>query len=318
MNRLLNAARKALRSLRSVGRIAQPLTRFETTPVDSAVAVLNRRVAYSAAAAGVVAVAYQVITVAAVIVNETRHPAVAHAVQPVVQHAAPETAPRAFDNIADAHLFGVFEAQAETRVAQVSAPDTTLDVKLTGILFGKDPQHREAIISSNGEDRTYRAGQEIDSSGGATVRDVFPDSVLLERQGNAEMLRLVGYLELPARIDHVSASAGTGEKGGGPKPVSKPLRHPRNDFLRLMRKSQDGQMVGFAVMPGPNRDTFDTLGLQSNDVITHIDGVALGDRGDSLLLERLAGGGSLTLTVLRAGAAQEIRVDANRLTAGGG
>jgi hypothetical protein len=58
--------------------------------------------------------------------------------------------------------------------------------------------------------------------------------------------------------------------------------------------------------------------LHSNDVITAIDGVALRDRGgDSWLLERLAQGGSFTLTVLRSGAAQEIRVDANRLLGSG-
>ena len=308
MNRLLGAARTALESLRSVARRVRSPTGFETG--ESAVSALNRCVAYSAAAACAVVVAYEFFTLAAMM-NQTRFPAVVHTDQPAPQQAASDTASRAIDGVADAHLFGVFEGHSDAPLVQqrARAPDTTLDVKLTGILFGKDMQHREAIIASSGHERTYRAGQEIDDAAGATVRDVLADSVVLEREGTAEMLRLVNYVEAPLRNSAASAGA---------RLLRTPLRPPRNDFLRLMRKTEDGQ-VGFAVMPGPNRDAFDTLGLQSNDVVTRIDGVAFGDRGgDSLLLERLASGGSLTLTVLRSGASQEVHVDANRLAAGGG
>jgi general secretion pathway protein C len=299
-----------MRRLPLMTRIAALASRFETAPGSAGVAALNRRVAYGVAAVVAVAVVYKVVTLAAIVVNETSHAVIV----PVPRRVVADTAPRAVENVADAHLFGVFQGEAEASAAsqEAAAPDTTLDVKLTGILFGKDPQHREAIIASSGHERTYRAGQEIDSAGGATVRDVLADSVLLERQGAAELLRLVRYVEPPRRVEAVrhediAAAAAT-----------KPSRTRRNDFLRLMRKSEDGQ-VGFTVMAGPNKDAFDTLGLQSNDVITGIDGVAFGERGgDSLLRERLAGGGSLTLTVLRSGTAQEIHVDANRLLVGGG
>jgi len=277
--------------------------------------VLNRRAAGVVAALGAVLVAYQVVALAMIIARETRRSTGGSTPSTAAERPARETAPRAPD-IADAHLFGVRAGVpvASEVSAVVAASDTTLNLTLTGILFGKDEGHRQAIIASGGEERTYRAGQEVDGVAGAKVLDVWADRVLLEHQGNTEVLRFASQSE-PATAAVVSAAP----PRTGSRPAGSSARHSANDFLRLMRKTQDGRLVGFAVLPGPNRNAFDVLGLQSNDVVTGIDGVALGDRGgDSLLLQRLAQGGSLTLTVLRSGSAQEVHVDADRLLATGG
>jgi len=280
-------------------------------------AVLNRRAAVVATALGAAVVACQVVALAVVIAREIRRPITELTGSSAPESPAREATPRSFD-IAAAHLFGVF--RAETAVAEVpsavAAPDTPLNLTLTGILFGADEEYRQAIIAGGGLERTYRAGQQIDGAEGAKVVDVSADGVLLEHRGNTEMLRFARERESPASAQRIASTVAT---TGGARLAANPPLHRRSDFLRLMRKTQEGHLVGFAVLPGPNRTAFDILGLESNDVITGINGVTLSDRGgESMLFDRLAQGGSLTLTVLRSGSALEVHVDADRLLASGG
>src|SRR5579863_3666043 len=86
--------------------------------------------------------------------------------------------------IADRHLFGV---TAVTSGGQ-NAPDTTLALTLHGIVAGKNAQDSRALIVANGDEEPYAVGASL--PGGAVIRAIFPDRVMLDRNGRVEALRL--------------------------------------------------------------------------------------------------------------------------------
>ena len=94
--------------------------------------------------------------------------------------------------IADAHLFGERPAVIPATSPDVDAPETTLNLNLTGIVSvtSREGEDGSAIISSGGgQGQLYRMGQTIEASD-ATVRWVYADRVILDRSGQLEYLRL--------------------------------------------------------------------------------------------------------------------------------
>ena len=85
------------------------------------------------------------------------------------------------------HLFGEFQPAAELDQLRY-APETDLDLALRGIVAGDDPESGYAIIVADGRQRAYGIGQAV--SDGVRVRAVYPDRVVLVRDGNPETLRL--------------------------------------------------------------------------------------------------------------------------------
>jgi general secretion pathway protein C len=91
-------------------------------------------------------------------------------------------------NISSFKLFG--DALAPTKVAIVETeklPETTLKLRLTGVLAGKNNLQAGALIEGpDRQTRSYRIEEEV--PGGAILKQVFPDRVVLERSGRLENL----------------------------------------------------------------------------------------------------------------------------------
>lgn len=229
-----------------------------------------------------------------------------------------------FASLASAHLFG--EAPKTTGgpvvpVQVVDAPDTTLNLSLTGILAtDEDESGGKVIIASNrGQERSYTVGQEIENANGTTLHSVYADRVLLNRGDRLETLRLP------------KEPAAGGTVAGRPTtsflpPASAPAQNDslRNvisqnasrltDIIRLAPHVQEGQVVGFRVTPGRDRETFEALGLQSGDVVTDINGTVLDDPSRGLqVFESLGEATMANVTVLREGVPQVIVIDTSQL-----
>jgi general secretion pathway protein C len=226
-----------------------------------------------------------------------------------------------YATLAAAHLFGEAAKQevAPAPQAVVDAPDTTLSLTLTGILSRDADPNGFAIISSNrGQEKTYQVGQAIDNANGATLHSVYSDRVLLNRGGQLETLRLPKEL--------------LGAGGGAPRAASPPMAQasaPGNDtlrnvisqnasrltdILRLAPHVQEGQVVGFRVNPGRDRESFDALGLMPGDVVTDINGVVLDDPSRGLqAFEALGEATMANVTVLREGTPQVLVIDTSQL-----
>jgi len=105
--------------------------------------------------------------------------------------------------IANFKLFG--DASKPVRkevVVTENLPETTLRLTLTGVLAGKDNIQASALIEGpDRQTRNYRVSEEV--PGGAILREVYADRVVLERSGRLENLifeetRSIGILQQAA------------------------------------------------------------------------------------------------------------------------
>jgi general secretion pathway protein C len=218
--------------------------------------------------------------------------------------------------IADAHLFGVAAEQA--RVPQqtvVDAPETTLSVTLTGLVADDDPAGGQAIISS-GRDRekNYGVGQSIEGGGGATVHAVYGDRVILNRNGRLETLRLPKELSTSARAAPVPVAPPPVPSDSSLREVISDNATKFTDIVRIAPQMEGGQMVGFRLNPGRDRETFEALGLKPGDVVTDINGTLLDDPTRGLqVFQSLGEATQATVTIVRDGAPTVLVIDTSQL-----
>jgi general secretion pathway protein C len=230
------------------------------------------------------------------------------AAAPLVQAAAPSVDIAA---IVNAHLFGAAAQSGDPS----DAPATTANLTLAGTLAGREPEQGWAIIGATGQSaRVYATGASL--PGGAKLFAVYPDRVILDRNGARESLllpRLAG-----------GTGGGIAPHAAGLPPVGAPnasivdsvrqllVQNPSagTELLRPQPVFAGGSLRGYRVYPGRNRAQFAGLGLQPGDLIMAVNGAALDDPNRGLEILRGVGQGSaVTLTVDRGGQQQQITVD---------
>ncbi|HEV7166168.1 MAG TPA: type II secretion system protein GspC [Gammaproteobacteria bacterium] len=209
-------------------------------------------------------------------------------------------------SIADRHLFGT---SAPTNSNVSNAPDTTLALTLHGIVAGKSAKDSRALIVANGDEEPYAVGASL--PGGAVIRAIFPDRVMLERDGRMEALRLP------------KADSGTGMATADSPPAaqaaSAPL--PQNlgqlrqeivnnpqrlmDVIRAMPVQEQGKLTGYRIYPAGNSPVFAQLGLHPGDVVTAVNGIPLTDPAQSMrVLASIKTSEQISITLLRNGQIQ--------------
>ena len=158
-------------------------------------------------------------------------------------------------------------------------------------------------------------GQSIDDADGATLHSVFPDRVLLNRNGRLETLRLPKELAASASpMGMPSPLPQAAPPSGSLRDVISDNATRLTDIVRLAPHVQEGQVVGFRVNPGRDRATFEALGLQAGDVVTDINGTVLDDPSQGLqVFQSLGESTQANVTVLRDGVPQVIVIDTTQL-----
>ncbi len=200
-------------------------------------------------------------------------------------------------------LFGkaIPKAQAKAAVA-ANAPRTQLNAQLNGVLASSDPAKSIAIIAMSDIQNSYGVGDMIDGTQ-ARIRQVYPDRVIIERDGRDETLML------------------DGEEYGKPLPQtnSAPLGSLRSelmadpgkitDYLNISPVQVDGRMTGYRLNPGSNPEFFNQSGLQANDLAISINGLDLRDNMQAMqAMQQMAGATEMTVTVERQGELFDIYV----------
>lgn len=208
---------------------------------------------------------------------------------------APTEPPPDPEAIAARHLFG--EANVVPRVGAIDAPETRLNLTLRGIAASGSREYARALIAGpDAKEKVYAIGAEV--PGGALVHEIHADRVLLNRRGTLETLRLPKF---------------GGGDGPAPPIEAQPVGAVAIDNLRNQAATDelveivrpqavmvDGQLRGFRVYPGRDRQRFARLGLRAGDLVTAVNGSPLTDMAQSLeALRVLAGDGEVSLTVER-------------------
>ncbi|WP_026376212.1 type II secretion system protein GspC [Aestuariibacter salexigens] len=211
------------------------------------------------------------------------------------------------------NLFGdVVEApQQQQQVSE--APETRLNLTLTGVVSSSQADMGAAIIENNNRQNTYGVGDKIDGTN-ATLQEVYVDRVIIKNGINRETLMLDG-LDYDKRA---TASARPVPVRPVPEPepdepvrrlsdeaveLTQELRNQPGsftDFIAISPFRQDGQLEGYRVSPGKNPALFESAGLSAGDIITEINGLDLTDIEQSMeAMAALREAQSLQLTVRR-------------------
>ncbi|MDE2149674.1 MAG: type II secretion system protein GspC [Gammaproteobacteria bacterium] len=242
--------------------------------------------------------------------------------QPPLPAPAPSAARAQADpltTLRSAELFGAYRpAAAPSITALANAPETNLNLNLLGILADRTrPRQSRAVIAGGpGGEKPYSLGDAVGS--GVTLRAIFPDRVVLSRNGGLETLRLDktrpsagGDLNTP-----IAVAGQAGANTGAAKLTelrSELLANPNKvgNYIRVEpMKTAGGGQLGYRIYPGPNTGMFQAAGLRPGDLVTAVNGVPLTDPGKTLqLLSQLSNAGQVTLTVQRAERTQTVTLN---------
>ncbi len=228
----------------------------------------------------------------------------------------------AYAAIAEAHLFGRSEASAEpSEIAIEDAPETQLDLQLRGAVAAPDERFAHAIIADNsGTEKVYFIKDTV--PGGATVQGIQPDRVVLSRGGVIEILPLPRISSGGAPPNAARAIPAPAARRAQLPSMQEVVTQNANTFTEIIRPQPfmpNGELKGYRIYPGRNRDQFVALGLQPGDLVTEINGMTLNNPAQAMELFRsLADTTQVTVTIEREGQPQTLTLDTTQVAAASG
>lgn len=230
------------------------------------------------------------------------------------------------------------EAQpvATTQGIEDNATDTQLNLILRGVLSSNDEKAARAIIATGDRADVYGIGDALPVGNNVTLAKVLDLRVIINNNGSFESLWMYkddpnapklgtvaappaqslpssGYANPPyqqqppvfadrnQRFD--SPAAQTGDAGMAQ--VSKTLA----DVVAMSIYRENGQVVGYKIRPGRNAEMFTALGLQTDDIVTAVNGVPLSSPGKIMEIYKSMGTAtSANLEIRRGGSTVNLDV----------
>lgn len=204
-------------------------------------------------------------------------------------------------SIVSAHLFGV--VQLEQRVDINNLPSTQASLILAGTLALADPKAGFAIVGENAASaKFYRAGDAL--VGGTRLHSVYVDRVIIDRNGILETLSMPISMLAGATLRH--SPAAIADAGDATADDQDAVEH----VLRAQPVFSNGDLRGYRVYPGRDRQRFARLGLQPGDLLTSINGATLDQPDESnRALSTLISAPTARVTVLREGVDMQLTLD---------
>ena len=239
------------------------------------------------------------------------------------------------NSILSLNLFGKFDQSAvEEKLPEVSdAPETQLNLTLSGVVASSDPKIAAAIIEKSGTQETYGIGDMIKGTR-AQLTQVHADRVIIKQSGRLESLMLEG-IDYSQRSPVINSSPNRDKKRPLPRNPSKVGASTNNldkredaalrqtvsqmkrdladdpgkisDYLNISPYRPDGKIDGYRLRPGQNPEFFNNSGLQSGDIAKQLNGLDLTNPAESAqALKLLKEASDITLLVERNGELTEI------------
>lgn len=242
----------------------------------------------------------------------------------------------------DANVVIIEEPVVKTAGIEDNAVETNLPVEVVATTVSNSEALTSAMILHRGKQKIYYMGDELDiSPSGVKLAKVLSDRVILDNRGTYESKFLFAKVKSTgnARQDRVSsnrASAGRNSRAasefvgrGGPvdpdlvdqfvdevRPVAGQTAPTERqvkaitDVVKVQMHRENGEFVGFKIRPGRNRELFETLGLQPNDVVVAINQTRLTDMQKAMEEYRALGKSTeATLEILRDGYSETVTVN---------
>ncbi|HTF97610.1 MAG TPA: type II secretion system protein GspC [Cellvibrio sp.] len=228
---------------------------------------------------------------------------------------------------------------AATQGIENNAADTQLNLILRGVLSSNDEKAARAIIATGDRADVYGIGDAIPVGNNVTLAKVLDLRVIINNNGSFESLWMYkddpnapklgtsvapassewakqgGYANPPyqqqppvfadraQRFDSPSPSPAAGDPGM--TQMSKTLA----DVVAMSIYRENGQVVGYKIRPGRNAELFTSLGLQTDDIVTAVNGVPLSSPGKIMEIYKSMGSAtSANLEIRRGGSTVNLDV----------
>jgi len=214
-----------------------------------------------------------------------------------------------FRRLTASSIFGT--STAPVTQSTKKAPITKLNLTLKGVLAA-DPQTLASCIiaqGKSGKEEIYGIGDKL--KGGVTIKEIHPNHVVLERRGQAEILKLQKSSGLGSgaitrtRTQNIARSMNKLSAAQTLTKIRKEiLKSPASfgDYALPVLIKEKGKQIGYRLQPQSKGKLLANLGLQPNDVITEINGVKLNKPQNGLAaLRKLSSAKNLNLMVKRNG-----------------
>ncbi len=234
--------------------------------------------------------------------------------------------------------FGNPQAQAEVAKTPLSnieqeAADTQLNLVLRGLVYSSDEKVARAVIASSDKQEVYAVGDPIPMTNNVTVAKILADRVIINNNGTFESLWLFkddpnaprpAYAANP-RIENQFFGAqpplGAVDQENHNYPVAAPVE-PNNlaqvsstlsDVVAMSIERKEGQIIGYKIRPGRNAEMFTNLGLQTDDVVTAVNGMPLNNpRNITEIYRSMGSATSANLQILRNGTTVNLDISLNQ------
>jgi general secretion pathway protein C len=234
----------------------------------------------------------------------------------VVAQSTPHAAQSTFSlqPLLASHLFGQV-SQELTGGRLDNLPISSLNLVLTGVIASASGGF--ALISVNGQPQEpFAVGQTV--TGGAELQVVYPDRVVIRRNGVLESLLLEGADKTPA--EQWTLPASTSRLASAPGNIVKETGANRylveRDQLAAQFRTPDllkqATMVpsgngGFLVKQMQPGSLYEKLGLRPGDVIKSINGQALNSMEDAMrLYQQMTTIGDVQMEIMRGGKSEQL------------
>ena len=219
--------------------------------------------------------------------------------------ANPHPMPSPLQSIASARLWGELPPSAPS---PSTTRDTRLPLSLRGILSGEGL----AMIETSGRGTlVYRVGDTL--PGGAVLKDVLADHVLIDRAGVIERLALPKQA-LDAQALH-TAEIAQPATGSTPVNLGKMLQQSPAELskeFRLSPVTEGGKLRGYRLRALRNPEMLQRAGLETDDVLISVNGTSLTQANDlPKFIKDLRSAAAIDAVVLRHGREIPLHLDLN-------
>jgi len=213
------------------------------------------------------------------------------------------------------HLFGEADAapaagpEAQPEPVASSARDgiekgareTRLALKLRGVVASSEDGLGYAVIEYQSQQDIYAVEDKLPLPGRVSLAKVMPRQVVLDNAGTYELLELFDespldsqlVLEAPQRRNQpaTAAPAGGERTAENASAVARAYRerlyqNPQSlaDVVTISAVRENGELLGYRIAPGKEKEQFELLGFQAGDLVTGVNGIALNDPANTLQL----------------------------------
>jgi general secretion pathway protein C len=185
------------------------------------------------------------------------------------------------------------------------AQETSLALKLTGIVASTADGLGTVMIEARKQQELYSVGDDLPANGKVTLAKILPKQVVIDNNGTYELITLFDDNGIVGIVQSQSRATLPDTKGQGKDPDAPATRQERGrlaanyrdqlysdpqslaGLVSISAVQADGGLKGYKVSPGRDAAQFTALGFEAGDIVTAVNGYALSDPSNTLRLYQL-------------------------------